>query len=220
MVYFEKSQPAPTCLAVEKAKNGSYSCGDVHQKLVYDFKNKCYLCELKSITSINIEHFESHQGDINKKFDWNNLFLACFHCNNAKSNKFDDILNCTVSTDNVETNLRYLAGCPTDDVEIIPQNNDAKTLKTAELLLAIYNGTTTHKTKESENLKSLLQVDLLNFLNNISEYYLHITDTSIKSKHLFEIEKHLSRSSSFTAFKRWIVRDREKLMKEFGHFLD
>jgi hypothetical protein len=221
MVYFEKTQPAPACLAIEKAKNnGDYKCGDVHDRLIRDFKNKCYLCELRAITSINIEHFEAHQGDIHKKFDWNNLFLACFHCNNTKLALYNNILNCTVLSNNVETALKYTAGYPTDDVVITPQNEDIKTLETAKLLLAIFNGTTTHKTKEAENLKSLLQEEILLFLNKIQEYFKCFNDDSLKNQCIFEIEKHLSRSSSFTAFKRWIVRDRPKLMTEFGHLLD
>ncbi len=221
MVFFEKSQPAPACLTIEKEKkNGSYRCGDVHDRLIGDFKNKCYLCELRAITSINIEHFEPHQGDMDKKFDWSNLFLACFHCNNTKSNLYNNILNCTILDDNVEIALKYTVGYPTDDVVITPQNQDSRTLETSKLLLAIFNGTTTHKTKEAENLKSLLQDEILLFLNNIQEYFRYINDNTLKNKCLFEIEKHLSCNSSFTAFKRWIVRDRQKLMMEFGHLLD
>ncbi len=43
MVNFSKSQPAPECLALEKAKaNGTYRCGDVLSRLVNDFHNRCY----------------------------------------------------------------------------------------------------------------------------------------------------------------------------------
>jgi len=58
MVYFEKSQPAPACLAEEKTKtSGDYKCGDVLRRLAADFKNKCYLCEHKRPTNLNVEHF-------------------------------------------------------------------------------------------------------------------------------------------------------------------
>ena len=61
MVYFEKSQPAPDCLEIEKAKvNGDYKCANVIERIKNDFKNKCYICEYKEPVAINIEHFRSH----------------------------------------------------------------------------------------------------------------------------------------------------------------
>lgn len=99
MIHLTKSQPAPSCLATEKLKkSGTYRCGDVHTRLQNDFHNKCYICEEKDISSINIEHFRPHEGkNIDLKFDWNNLFFACAHCNNTKlaNPKYDLILNCT-----------------------------------------------------------------------------------------------------------------------------
>ena len=75
MVFQEKSQPAPPCLAKEKQKaTGDYKCGDVFERTKTDFKNKCYICENKEPITINIEHFRPHKGDKKLKFDWNNLF--------------------------------------------------------------------------------------------------------------------------------------------------
>lgn len=43
MIYLPKSQPDPTCLAVEKLKtSGTYNCEGVLELLKFDFKNKCY----------------------------------------------------------------------------------------------------------------------------------------------------------------------------------
>ena len=61
-----KSQPAPACLALEKAKkSGTYNCGDTFQRLHDDFLGKCYLCEDKTATGLNIEHFKPHFGGKN-----------------------------------------------------------------------------------------------------------------------------------------------------------
>ena len=98
MINFTKSQPAPTCLAVEKAKNGDYKCGDVLTRLNDDFHRKCYICEDKDLTSINVEHLIPHRGNVDLKFDWDNLCLACYHCNNIKLAVHDDILNCVSNT--------------------------------------------------------------------------------------------------------------------------
>ncbi|MCP5046806.1 MAG: HNH endonuclease, partial [bacterium] len=67
----------------------------VLERVKRDFKNKCYICEYKEPPSINIEHFLPHRGDKDLKFDWDNLFWSCAHCNNTKGDKFDNILNCT-----------------------------------------------------------------------------------------------------------------------------
>ncbi|NOQ63748.1 MAG: HNH endonuclease, partial [Methyloprofundus sp.] len=75
MLYFEKSQPAPTCLIAEQGKaSGDYKCGEVLERLKADFKNKCYLCEKQSPSAINVEHLVSHQGNKALKFSWDNLF--------------------------------------------------------------------------------------------------------------------------------------------------
>ena len=68
MVYFQKSQPAPNI-------SRNYNIPEVLQSLKQDFKNKCYICEQKEATNINIEHFVAHQGDDSLKYDWNNLLL-------------------------------------------------------------------------------------------------------------------------------------------------
>ncbi len=100
MVHFEKSQPAPTCLETEKGKaNGDYKCENVLDRIKDDFMNKCYICEYKEPESINVEHFIPHEGDKDLKFDWNNLFWSCSHCNNTKLNNYDNILNCTIEAD-------------------------------------------------------------------------------------------------------------------------
>jgi len=96
MVYFEKSNPAPECLEVEKAKaNGDYKCDNVLEKIKIDFKNKCYICNYKEPVTINVEHFRPHKGDKNLKFQWENLFWSCGHCNNIKLDNYIDIIDCT-----------------------------------------------------------------------------------------------------------------------------
>jgi uncharacterized protein (TIGR02646 family) len=110
MVYLEKSQPAPCSLEEEKKKtNGDYKTEEVLNRLKNDFKSKCYICEFKS-TSNNVEHFIPHKGNKDLMFDWNNLFLACYHCNNTKGSqkKYDNLLNCTNKADDIENRLRHI----------------------------------------------------------------------------------------------------------------
>ncbi|MEA2012737.1 MAG: HNH endonuclease [Verrucomicrobiota bacterium] len=136
MVYLEKSQPPPKSLSDEiNKKSGFYRKLDVVERLEQDFRNKCYICEQKAPTNINIEHFKPYQDDKKLKFDWNNLFLSCAHCNNVKSVNFDNLLNCTVFSDNVDVALHYKCDSfPKEKVLIKELQKSAKTKQTKELL--------------------------------------------------------------------------------------
>lgn len=220
MIYLPKSQPAPACLAEEKLKSsGSYNCGDVLQRLQTDFKNKCYICEEKEISSINIEHFVPHKGDKDLKFDWNNLFFACGHCNNTKLAGFDNILDCT-QTNEVETNIKYLMKpLPKELVELQTLTTDAKTLQTSQLLERVYNGHTTNKIMEAANLRSKLLKEIRKFNDLLFDY---VDDTySVEEKENFkrDITGAISDASNFAAFKRWIIRDNAYFYAEFRDYL-
>lgn len=71
----------------------SYNTEHVNQALREVFHGKCYICENKEATSYQIEHLIPHRGDKKLKYDWNNLFWVCAHCNNIKSDKYEPILN-------------------------------------------------------------------------------------------------------------------------------
>lgn len=221
MIYFEKSQPAPDCLANEFLKaDGNYNCDCVLERLQNDFKNKCYLCESKIYSSVNIEHFKPHHNGKYKflKFDWNNLFLACGHCNNIKSAKFDNILNCTDLNDAIEEKINYyFQGAPTELVKITTNSNDDKTLQTQELLLAIYNGTTKQKKLESESIRDSLADEIADFLKYLRRHHKEY-DAKQKKRYSRKIEKHLKSASAFTAFKRQIIKDNPQLLQEFGSY--
>ena len=222
MIFLKKSQPAPTCLTVEKAEaNGDYKCGDVLERLKIDFKNKCYLCEQREPTTINVEHFKPHRGDLELKFDWENLFWACGHCNNTKLAGYTDILNCTVETDQVEIALQYnFNPFPKEKVAISTASTDSRSVQTSNLLNAIYNGTTTLKRIESDNLRSQLLKEIKDFQDVLIEYYDDLSHEIERPDVLHKISRHLSKGSPFTSFKRWIIRNSPERMEVFGHLLD
>ena len=91
----EKAEKAIESLRREKARSGSYNTPEVNAALREMFHGKCYICENKQITSYQIEHLVSHRGNADLKYDWNNLFLACAHCNNTKLDKYEPIIYCT-----------------------------------------------------------------------------------------------------------------------------
>lgn len=51
--------------------------------------------DIKEATSFQIEHLIPYRGDVELKYDWNNLLWACAHCNNIKLDKYDPIIDCT-----------------------------------------------------------------------------------------------------------------------------
>jgi len=220
MLYFEKSQPAPACLVVEKQKaNGDYKCGGVLERLRDDFKNKCYICEKQSPASINVEHLKSHQGDKALKFSWDNLFWSCSHCNNTKLANFDNIWNCTKQEERVEERLGYFFHpFPFEKVSITALDSEPKTIKTQELVESVFNGTTKLKTIEGANIREELLKEIEHFQKYLIAYFSASYDEDHKSYCLIEIKKHLNQASNFTSFKRWIIRGNERMWEEFGEY--
>ncbi|MBT8420298.1 MAG: HNH endonuclease [Gammaproteobacteria bacterium] len=220
MVYLEKSQPAPACLAEEKTKaNGNYKCGEVLDRLKDDFKNKCYICEDEGPISIDVEHFVPHKGDKDLKFDWSNLFLACTHCNRTKGVAYKDVLNCTHKNDNVDQNIRYLVDpFPSFKVDIRSLIEDARTETTKNLLRAVYNGETPTQKLESGNLRKKLQAEIKSFQSLLDRY--NRADDEEKRYLAGKLKEHLDNASSFTAFKRWIIRDSAALAETFQDCLE
>ena len=218
MVYFEKTQPAPASLAVEKAKtSGTYRQHDVLALLQNDFKNKCYLCEIEGLTSINVEHFVPHKGNRELEFDWNNFFFACPHCNNIKGQR-TNLLNCTALSDEVDRKICYrLETFPKKVVSIDATEPEPteKVTNTVSLLNDIYYGTTEEKKIESNNLRTKILREINVFKQLLLDYFDEKSDkTALKA----QIEEHLSSASAFSAFKRWIIWENERFTNEFGKF--
>jgi hypothetical protein len=222
MINFTKSQPAPACLAVEKAKNGDYKCGDVLDRLNDDFHRKCYICEDKDISNINVEHLIAHKGDIDLKFDWDNLCLACYHCNNLKSSIYVDILNCVNNSIIITDAIQFqIDGFPKakPKFEVLLQNN-VLVKNTINLLEAVYNGTTSQKQLESSNLRDKLGKEMKEFNDLLHQYF--FTDGLEESEKVDlkkEIKRKLSTQSPFTAFKIGVIKSNVVMLSEFNDVL-
>lgn len=223
MINVERKTPPQEVLDIlEKEKNkesGTYNKKEVFNILVEEFYNKCYICENKEPSSLNIEHFKPHRGNEELKFKWNNLFLACAHCNNIKSDKYDNILDCTNPEHDVEKWIKYYADTfPRTKVEITSLKDEEIVNNTVELLNKVYNGTTYQKEVEGENIVKKLKKELIKFQTNLWEYD-EAVDKEEKDYYIRKIKKQLHFSSSFTSFKRWIIRDTKVLYDEFKQFI-
>ena len=209
MVYFKKSQPSPTIIS-------TYNTHEIVERLEKDFKNKCYICEEKEPKDINIEHFVAHQGNENLRLDWNNLFLSCTHCNNIKSNDYNNLLNCTVLTDRVDTALHYYCKPMPKEYAVfdilIPS---AQATQSKELLEKCFNGEHTGQKKlEGSNLRSLLLKEIRKFQELLFDY-----EEDNDGVYLVKIKYELSNKSAFTAFKRWMIKDNEYLKQKYEQYI-
>ena len=220
MVNVEKSLSVPSSLAIEKSKsNGSYREHDVVKQINMDFNGKCYLCEDKDLTAINVEHFKPHRGDKNLKFDWLNLFYCCAHCNNVKGDKveFDHILNCTNPNVDVLRKIELkIDPIPRSRVVVIPLDDDIETKNTATLLERIYNGEATSiKLHEGLSLRKRLMRELIEFNKELFKYDddRYTSEEKIIIKR--EIQLMLNVKSIFAAFKIWSIWNNPELKEEF-----
>ncbi len=213
MIYVQKTSSIPSSLI----RQTSYRESDVIEQLNSDFYGKCYICEQKeSITTYHVEHFIPHRGDDTLKYDWNNLFLSCGHCNSVKTAKiFDDILNCNDSTHQVEEAIRHYCNPFPKEIAIFEVKiSSVKANNTRDLLDKTFNGEHTgFKKLESANLRAMLLKEIKDFTDLFEGFE---EDEDEKEYYRNKIIQHLKSDSAFTAFKRWIVRDDSTLMEEFG----
>ena len=91
----EKTRRAVVDLKKAKQVGSTYNTESVNLALREVFYGKCYICENKDVTSCQIEHLISHHENKELKYDWENLFWACAHCNNTKADRYEPILDCT-----------------------------------------------------------------------------------------------------------------------------
>lgn len=225
MINIVKSQPAPLCLADEvKKANGDYKCGDVVIRIRNDFFNKCYICETKAPTTINVEHFKPHKSGKLKllKFDWNNLFYVCAHCNNTKLAKpqYDDILDCTKSINWIVDLIEHIFDpLKSDSPDFVAHTQTSKVLNTVELLEEVYGGNTVVKKIEAINIINQLTQEMNAFVHFVTGYLKSGDYPQQKRDFRDLIIERLKPDSPFTAFKIWVIKNSPKLLEEFRQYL-
>ncbi len=209
----EKAILAIKSLQIQKEKNGTYNTKEVNAALQEMFFGKCYLCENKEITSYQIEHLHPHKGNIELKYDWNNLFLSCAHCNNIKSDKYEPILDCSKEPiDEIIAFKRSGYFGTQEKLEFFALDERIETKNTVKLLQEVYYGTTPQKKMEAKIIRKKLRQELSKFKEYIREY--QEAEGEDKEDLLYAIKKELKESSLFTAFKRWLLRENKEYYSE------
>jgi hypothetical protein len=209
MVKIDRS-PLPKGITINSAKD--YRSELVYSLLFNDFYGKCYICEDTTFTSPEVEHRVSQSSNAESKYDWNNLFLSCSHCNGIKGNKYDNIIDCTVI--DPESYL-FLAVSNIKNIVIKAQGNLQGIDETVELLDKVYNGIQSPITDSGcVKLRNKVFKEVAEFRNLVLRY-LQEENGNIKQIYKRQISERLQRASSFAAFKRKIVRDQLDLAQIF-----
>lgn len=203
----DKAQKAIKSLKEAKSKGTSCNTEAVNSALQELFHGKCYICENNKITSYQIEHLIPHKENPELKYDWNNLFLSCAHCNNIKGDKITPIIDCT--KENVEEKLafRKTGFFGTEEKLVFEMLDESvETQNTKKLLELAFYGNTPQKKMEAKIMRKELRKELSNFKEYVREY-MEAENADEKEDVECLIKKELSDRSSFTAFKRWLIRD-------------
>jgi hypothetical protein len=210
---------APACLA-----DGYYNHREVVDILYPMFFGKCYLCERDELCDPEIEHFDPHEKDEGKKFDWNNLYYACGRCNSIKSNTHKNLLDCCDSSINVLRAIKcILPSIPSGIVEVSAMlcPEDGKMSNTVELLKKCYNE---GGTPLRGITRSVLMESLFEYYSEFLGYRIAIRNkrsTRAERQHARgRIEAMLDVSFPFSVFWRWHVIEDSYLSEELKDCID
>lgn len=191
-----------------------YDGADVYMALSEIFFDKCYICETKEPHDINIEHFHAHMGDNEKKFNWENLYLACSRCNNIKRIEFDNILDCCDQEIDVFRAIKHVPPITpyAKTVRLVAMQADVKTMSTCSLLDKVFNSDHTANKRVSGAFLRRKVFDQYNLLlDEINYYYDPAATDADKNRALERIGVLIKRSAPYSAFIRWCILDDAEL---------
>lgn len=229
MVKVTRSPDPPKSLAEEsKKKNGKYNLPDVTRQLKLDFHGKCYLCEIDHLQSEEVEHLCPKANRPEVKFDWNNLFYSCRHCNSVKNQKKYDgmILDCC--REEPENSLKHTLvfrkenGITTAHVEVRPAAESApETVKrTAELITECFElRNTGARINECEERVNQLQNEMKRLDAKLQTYLRKIRKNEPVTRTVNTLKGMLDRSYPFAGFLRTYVRENIDKYPALGEYV-
>jgi uncharacterized protein (TIGR02646 family) len=208
----------PDCLSHKK-----YNTKEVVEILNPMFHGKCYLCERDELSDPEIEHFDPHEDDNQKKYDWNNLYYSCSRCNNIKSHTNKNLLDCCDSTIDVFRMIKcILPSIPDEPISVIAIQDvtNPKTINTVKLLDRCYN-------EDNTALRGITRVVLIEKIfyhyTKFLEYRYTLKNkesTSSAKQHAKEsIEAMLKVSFPFSVFWRWHLLSDSFLSNELADLI-
>lgn len=202
MVKVERTPTPPPSLAIEKEKaSGSYSEPDVHHQLKQDFNDKCYLCEIDELQSVEVEHLRPHGGDKELMFAWDNLFYSCRHCNSVKNQRKYDalVLDCCKTDPETLLEQQLIKG----HVRVKPLVETQEARLTAALLTECFELTNTGaRITECQTRVNALSRTMNALYKTLEKYR-----ENPSSNNLRRLRGMLSRTYKFAGFTRTYVRN-------------
>lgn len=193
----------------ELAQSG-YTCDAVKRALVLDGDQKCFICERRRDTDLQVEHLQSRINFPERENDWDNLYIACDYCNKRKSSSHDDMLHpdqCDVEelidhrVDLMSEVALFSSAQPTADVQ-----------STIRLLSKVYNGARL-KGKPRHVLEQLFwdyfKKEYVYFLKVVNAYLAGKPGAEVDVRELLDVKEE------FLAFKYHVIRTNPVLMQTF-----
>lgn len=165
-----------------------------------------------------VEHLLPHKNGKypERKFDWNNLFWSCGHCNSVKNQeKYDTgILDCCKKDPEKAIFFRMYEGniCVT-----AMDSADKRAVLTADLIQEVFN----IKNTGMRVCKSALRLQKLNMEMNILYDNLEEMRRNPESKVVRrKLRALLRRESEFAAFKRNYVRENQDRFPQLAEYIE
>lgn len=218
MIKIERTFPAPASLAIEAQKaSGKYDKPDVVEQLQKDSHDKCYICEMKGLQDPVVEHLLPHKDGKypDRKFDWNNLFWACGHCNGVKNQqKYDEgVVDCCNQDPEELIDFKLI----NEDIEVRAKDDtNEKAVLTATLVMEVFNlKNTGMRVYKSEMRFQELNKEMNKLYDNLEEL-INNPDSRIVLRKLKAI---LKRESAFAAFKRNYIRENKDRFPQLMRYI-
>lgn len=215
MIKIERTFPAPPSLDIEAGKkSGKYDKPDVIEQLRADAHDKCYICEMKKLQDPVVEHLRPHKNGKypERKFDWNNLFWACAHCNGIKNQeKYEDgIIDCCRSDPEEMINFSLING------EVKVEAKEEKAFLTAMLVQDVFSlKNTGMRVYKSELRFQELNREMNKLYDNLEEYQKHPESKVVLRK----LKSLLRRESAFAAFKRNYIKEHREIFPQLIEYV-
>jgi hypothetical protein len=120
----------------------------------------------------------------------------------------------------IEKEIRYfIETIPFAVPEITAIHNTERVNNTVKLLNEVYNGETEQKRLESDNIRSKLLTEIRTFQDLLFKCFNDEFNEQDRNELIKSVIRRLRDSSAFTAFKRWIIRDKPNLKKKLEFFI-
>jgi len=189
--------------------DADYRKDPVFKKIKEDCYEKCYLCEFHS-TSYRVEHIVPRDKKPELAHEWDNLLLACPHCNEIKGDKYDNILDCTKVDPEDVINFKYIPypmSKPEFTLKEVDESLALQGKQTVELLNEIFLlPYTDQKFYEAEALCDKLYEAIEKFKERVQNYR-EAREEDKKECYTY-VSMSIRRSYPFAAFTRAVARER------------